>query len=93
MWLQEKGETSPFTMGKFRNYIVNNACVRLGLWVVTVATPFVFPPCDFGIELTASDLQITSVVFVISLRLFLLTPRAVLKNKILFYYNLNYIRK
>ena len=39
----------------------------LGLFIVTVAAPFVFPPCDFaqfGIELVPGDLHITSVVIV-----------------------------
>ena len=33
----------------------------LGLFIGTAAAPFVFPHCDFGIELIPCDLHITSV--------------------------------
>ena len=46
------------------SWIELGVCVSFGLFIVIVAAPFVFPPCDFVIELIPGDLHITSVVIV-----------------------------
>ena len=43
-------------------YVITCLDLSLGLFIVTVAVPLVFPHCDFRIELIPGDLHVTSVV-------------------------------